>query len=244
MPGVSAMTYGQRLDQTEATSHGSTTVVRIPTVGVLIEAEVAVPERPAGLVMIAPGVAGARRRPHLRATLLRLADAGWVTALVELLTPQEERLDDVALHRRLDLGLLAGRTVGVLDWLLDQRVLSGLSVGLLGAGRGAAVALLTASRRPDAVGAVVSRGLRLGLGGDTLSQVTAPTLLIAAEPGAQDRGVVGQTAQRLGGRTELRVVPDGDRGFLEPGPLDQVLQLSRDWFTRYLSPGPGRPPRG
>lgn len=217
----------------------STAVVMIPTAGVMLEAELVLPERPAGVVMIAPGVGGARRRPHLRTTVARLAGAGWATLLVELLTPREERLDESAVQWRLDIGLLAGRLAGVLDWVRDQHDLGGLPVGLLGAGRGAAATLLTAARRPASVDAVVSRDLRIGLGEDTLSRVIAPTLLITADHGSTAEGVARRTARRLGGRTELRVVAEADGPFLEPDPLQQVLALTCDWLLHHLTPPPG-----
>jgi dienelactone hydrolase len=217
---------------------GTATVVRIPAAGVMVEAELALPAQPTGLVVIVPGIGEGRRRPHIRTTSARLGDAGWATVLVELLTPGEECLDELTAQLRLDIGLLAGRIAGVLDWLRGRHDMTGLPVGLVGAGRGAAAALLTAARRPGEVNAVVSRGAHPGLGSDTLARVTAPTLLIADDRGTSVSDVARQTAHQLGGPAELRLVPDADRRCLEPGPLNQILSLTCDWFARHLTPGP------
>jgi hypothetical protein len=55
---------------------------------------------------------------------------------------------------RFDIGLLADRLVGILDWLRERPETVALPIGLFGASTGAAAA------RKSAVGAVVSRGGR------------------------------------------------------------------------------------
>jgi dipeptidyl aminopeptidase/acylaminoacyl peptidase len=37
---------------------------------------------------------------------------------------------------------------------------------------------------------------------------------------------------------ELVIVPGATHLFEEPGALEQVAQLARDWFVRYLAPQP------
>jgi len=56
--------------------------------------------------------------------------------------------------------MLARRLVGATGWLRGQADTGGLPIGYFGASTGAGAALVAAASRPDAVGAVVSRGGR------------------------------------------------------------------------------------
>jgi pimeloyl-ACP methyl ester carboxylesterase len=89
---------------------------------------------------------------------------------------------------------------------------------------------------PEDVGAIVSRGGRPDLAGAALSLVRAPTLLIV---GGNDPLVLElnrQALERLAGEKRLVVVPGASHLFEEPGGLEQVSVLARDWFKRYLVP--------
>jgi len=85
------------------------------------------------------------------------------------------------------------------------------------------------------VAAVVSRGGRPELAWDDLPAVAAPTLLIV---GGDDEPVLTwnrDALDRLSCHKEL-VVPGATHLFEEPGPLERVAELARDWFTRHLTP--------
>ena len=99
------------------------------------------------------------------------------TLLLDLLTADEEQVDLRSRELRFDIGLLARRLVGAVDWLA-ARFGGELRLGLFGASIGAAAALVAAAERPDQVAAVVSCGGRPDLVGPALEGVTAPTLLI------------------------------------------------------------------
>jgi pimeloyl-ACP methyl ester carboxylesterase len=65
--------------------------------------------------------------------------------------------------------------------------------------------------------------------------VSAPTLLVV---GGQDTPVIAlnrQALARLAGERELVIVPGASHLFEEPGALDEVARLARDWFVRHLS---------
>ena len=138
-------------------------------------------------------------------------------------------------HLRFDIRLLAGRLVGVTDWLGARRETRGLRLGYFGASTGAAAALVAAAARPADVGAVVSRGGRPDLAGDAaLALVRAPTLLIA---GGEDHGVIELNRRALAAlRTDARliIVPGATHLFEERGTLDEVAWLAREWLERYL----------
>jgi len=112
--------------------------------------------------------------------------------------------------------------------------MSRLPIGAFGASTGAAAALIAAARRPGVVRALVSRGGRPDLAGQSLDVVAAPTLLIV---GGLDDVVIElnrRVFRQLKGPKELRIVPGATHLFEEPGALDQVSQLAKGWFERYL----------
>ena len=84
------------------------------------------------------------------------------------------------------------------------------------------------------IGALVARGGRPDLAGQSLSRVHTPTLLIG---GALDKSFfqTGEAAyQALECEKQLTVIPGAGRLFEEPGTLDQVARLAVDWFERHL----------
>jgi dienelactone hydrolase len=154
--------------------------------------------------------------------------------LTDLLTLSEEQVDERTGRLRFDIGLLAARVTGAVDWLAAQPETAGLPLGLFGASTGAAAALRAAAERPDAVRAVVSRGGRPDLAGDALAEVRVPTLLIV---GGADNTVLQlnqQAADALAGVCELRVVPGASHLFPEPGALEQVSEWATGWFEDHL----------
>jgi putative phosphoribosyl transferase len=186
----------------------------------------------AGIVLFAHGSGSSRHSPRNRFVAGVLADAGLGTLLFDLLTPAEE--GDRA--KVFDIGLLAGRLAAVTRWLHEQPDLAGARVGYFGASTGAAAGLWAAAEPGSEVAAVVSRGGRPDLAMERLAQVRAPTLLIV---GALDEVVLGMNgaAQRhLRCESYLAVVPGATHLFEEPGTLERVAGLARDWFTRYLAP--------
>jgi pimeloyl-ACP methyl ester carboxylesterase len=220
--------------------------VAIEQGGATIVGLLALPPDAPGVVVFAHGSGSGRFSPRNQAVARALFDAGLGTLLVDLLTLEEETLDRVTGHLRFDIGLLARRVIGAIDWLAADAVIGDIPprlrempVGCFGASTGAAAALVAAAERPDRVRAVVSRGGRPDLAGDALPQVHAPTLLIV---GGRDTQVIelNRWAQsQLGGESRLEIVPGAGHLFEEPGALEQVAVLSRDWFLRHLA---GREP--
>jgi putative phosphoribosyl transferase len=208
--------------------------LRIPVADVTLHGDVEVPDAPPGVVVFAHGSGSGRHSPRNRFVAERLRDAGLATVLADLLTQDEERADAVTGVHRFDIGLLAGRVVGLVDWVADHERFTGLGVGLFGASTGAAAALVAATTRPEMVRAVVSRGGRPDLAGDHLRSVRQPTLLIV---GGRDEVVIdlNRTAMRaLAGPTHLEIVPGATHLFAEPGALERVAELAAEWFTRHL----------
>ena len=172
-----------------------------------------------------------------------LARAGFGTLLLDLLTPPEEADDLVTARFRFDVGPLAERVTGAIDWLaLDAAVgdlpprVRQLPVGTFGASTGAAAALIAAAERPDRVRAVVSRGGRPDLAGGALHRVTAPTLLIVGGRDTEVLRLNERARVALAGESRLEVVPGAGHLFEEPGALERVAGLAREWFLRHLAP--------
>jgi pimeloyl-ACP methyl ester carboxylesterase len=207
----------------------------VPVAGVALAADIVVPESPQGVVLFAHGSGSSRHSPRNRYVAGELQRAGLATVLADLLTPGEEQLDARTGELRFDIGLLATRLVALTDWVTGHEATAGLAVGLFGASTGAAAALVAAAQRPSSVAAVVSRGGRPDLAGDSLRAVRQPTLLIVGE---LDKVVIElnrQAMTQLGGEARLVIVPGATHLFEEPGALEQVARLARDWFVTYLS---------
>ncbi len=210
-------------------------VVEISADNRLLEGNLYIPKGAEGIVLFAHGSGSSRHSPRNRAVATTLQEAGLATLLFDLLTSKEEQIDLVTRELRFDINLLALRLIGATDWLATQDSTRNLKVGYFGASTGAAAALIAASIRPDVVSAVVSRGGRPDLAGDALPRVVAPTLLII---GGNDPIVIDlnrQAGMQLKAEHNLEIIPGATHLFEEPGTLETVAALARDWFKRFLA---------
>jgi putative phosphoribosyl transferase len=208
--------------------------VVVPFAGGELTGDLTVPDNGTGVVLFAHGSGSSRLSPRNQFVAARLNDAGLATLLIDLLTPEEEHLDDYTRELRFDIPLLADRLGACADWLAGIPSTANLPVGLFGASTGAAAAMICAARQPDRVKAVVSRGGRPDLAGDSLPAVRAPTLLIV---GGHDTVVLdlNRRAQKeMAPDTTLVVVPGATHLFEEPGALEEVARLASDWFVKRL----------
>ncbi|NYH44630.1 dienelactone hydrolase [Micromonospora jinlongensis] len=209
--------------------------VAIPVGDAQLPADLMLPAQPVGVVLFAHGSGSSRHSPRNVAVARALNGRGLGTVLVDLLTPTEDEVDARTAELRFDIGLLASRLAGIVDWLAVQRPAGDVPIGLFGASTGAAAALVAASSRADRVGAVVSRGGRPDLAGEALAQVRTPTLLLV---GGLDEEVITlneRALAELGEIGELRVIPGATHLFEEPGTLEQVAYQAGTWFTTHLS---------
>jgi putative phosphoribosyl transferase len=119
--------------------------VQILSTGVRLEGMVSIPEDAIGIVLFVHGSGSSRRSPRNQYVAEMLQEAGLATLLFDLLTVEEEEIDQRTRHLRFDIDLLARRTAGVLEWLTLQPFAYGLKTGLFGASTGAAAALKAAA---------------------------------------------------------------------------------------------------
>ena len=127
---------------------------------VALEGTLGVPASSTGMVLFAHGSGSSRHSPRNRHVARVLRESGLGTLLLDLLSPSEERVDDVTRHHRFDIPMLADRLVIAIDWLAAQPPTRDLPIGLFGASTGGGAALVAAARRPARVRAVVTRGGR------------------------------------------------------------------------------------
>lgn len=208
----------------------------IPAGDATLDADLRLPPAPRGLVLFVHGSGSRRHSPRNRYVAQVLNEAGLGTVLADLLTPAEEELDEQTRHLRFDIPLLARRLSGIGDWLARQPGTRGLALAYFGASTGAGAALLAAAQRPGEVAAVVSRGGRPDLAGVALAQVRAPVLLIV---GGADEGVIElneAALAQLPGEKRLVTVAGATHLFPEPGALETVAGLARDFLLAHLPP--------
>jgi putative phosphoribosyl transferase len=209
-------------------------IVRIPAGPATLNADLVVPADAKGIILFAHG-SGSSRHSHRNQFVARtLQQSDFATLLMDLLTSEEEHLDNQTREFRFDINLLADRLAAAVKWTALQPMVKQLPVGLFGASTGAAAAIVAAARQPDVVRSVVSRGGRPDLAGEALGTIKTPTMLIV---GGYDDAVLvlnEQAKAKMTGEVALRVVPRATHLFEEPGALAQVADYASSWFAKTL----------
>jgi len=220
------------------TAAGSRSIsIPISGSGENLQGNLYVPPDPTGLVLFAHGSGSSRHSPRNRMVANLLNQGSLATLLLDLLTEEEEQLDQQAGALRFDMRLLARRLAEAADWTAFESEISGLPLGLFGASTGAGAALIAATMRADTIRAIVSRGGRPDLAGNALRKVKAPTLLLV---GGEDTEVIQMNQDaiaRMRCLTRLETIPGATHLFEEAGALDRVAALARKWFQLYLTRG-------
>ena len=216
--------------------------VYVPAGDVKLAGELTVPPQAIGIVLFAHGSGSSRFSRRNQFVARALERRNLATLLIDLLTPDEEVLDERTAHLRFNIPMLAARLVAIVDWLKRRPDTEDLPVGLFGASTGGGAALRAAAVRPADIAAVVSRGGRPDLAGSVLPSVAAPTLLVV---GGNDTAVIAMNRDAMAcmrAPVSLEIVPGATHLFEEPGTLERVAQLATDWFVRHLTPVRHRAP--
>ena len=200
---------------------------------VILDGSLSVPESPSGIVLFAHGSGSSRHSPRNRFVAEVLQSWGMATLLFDLLTRQEEAVDRQTGQLRFDIELLARRLLRATYWVKTHGDIASLNVGYFGASTGAAAALVAASLLRETVAAIVSRGGRPDLAGDSLGLVRAPTLLIV---GGHDEMVLDLNreamARMISAPAQLKIIPGATHLFEEAGALEEVSRLAAEWFAK------------
>lgn len=209
--------------------------IRVEPEGETIGAFLAIPENPRGVAVFAHGSGSSRHSGRNQYVAGVLNHAGFATLLLDLLTPSEERVDDLTREHRFDIPLLARRVAEGIRWLDGQEGLRDLKVGTFGSSTGAAAAIIAAADLPEQVEAVVSRGGRPDLAGEALERIVAPTLMIVGELDHQVIDLNRGAMERMNAeKVQLDLVPGATHLFSEPGTLEVAAKKARVWFEQHL----------
>lgn len=210
--------------------------VRLNLPDIDLEGDLTLPPKCGSIIVFAHGSGSGRFSPRNRAVAATLNGGNFATLLLDLLSTEEQEIDEATARMRFDIDLLGRRMTETVDWVRQEERTRNLRIGLFGASTGAAAALVAAAARPEAVSAVVSRGGRPDLAGDSLHQVRCPVLLVV---GGNDEPVIElnrQAAKFLTATSHLiRIIPGATHLFPEPGKLEQVATLACEWFQQHLA---------
>ncbi|KKR81349.1 MAG: hypothetical protein UU73_C0003G0088 [Candidatus Daviesbacteria bacterium GW2011_GWA1_41_61] len=210
--------------------------IQINADGIIINGSLTLPQKARGIVVFAHGSGSSRFSPRNKFVASKLNKTDIATLLIDLLTEEEERVDEETREYRFNIDLLASRLVYATHFVNQSVSPKGLKVGYFGASTGAAAALVAAAQLPEGTSAIVSRGGRPDLAGEALGRVKAPVLLLV---GGEDYQVIDLNKQTLKKLTqvknkELVIIPGATHLFEEPGKLEDVASYAASWFKKYL----------
>ncbi len=193
-----------------------------------------IPPMAKGIVIFAHGSGSGRHSPRNQMIAKFLYDQNIATLLLDMLTLEEEQIDNRTREYRFNIPFLATRLEEVTRWIEKDKKTEAFSIGYFGASTGAAAALIAAADLGEHIKAVVSRGGRPDLAASHLSRVVAPTLLLV---GGNDFGVIELNQKAfdlLTGVKKMEIIPGATHLFEEEGALEQVGSMAAHWFLNYL----------
>ena len=208
--------------------------VTIPVGKEVVYGNLTVPNGAKSIVLFAHGSGSGRFSTRNTFVAREINAAGIATLLIDLLTQEEEQIDEFTGEFRFNIDLLAQRLVHATEWVKKNQDTKSLVVGYFGASTGAAAALIAAVKLPEHVKAVVSRGGRPDLAGEYLPKVKAPTLLIVGGDDTEVLELNRQASRQMTSEVKIVVVPGATHLFEESGKLEEVARLAIDWFSKHL----------
>ncbi|MEM2784299.1 MAG: alpha/beta family hydrolase [Nitrososphaerota archaeon] len=203
--------------------------VKIQINSINLDGILGIPENAKGIVIFAHGSGSSRFSPRNNFVARELRKIGLATLLFDLLTEEE----DLIYENRFNIDLLADRLIAVTEWVKSNNETKNLKIGYFGASTGAAAALQASTKIED-IKAIVSRGGRPDLVLDYLPKVKAATLLIVGELDEYVIELNKIAYKKLKVEKELKIIPGASHLFEEPGKLEEVSQLAKEWFLKYL----------
>jgi putative phosphoribosyl transferase len=202
--------------------------VSIPTGNDTTDGVLWLPQNPVGVILLADGRSGYRVKPPIDyvGTVLRNAQLGtlWLDLAAHTNGAGRQADGEDSVFARLQAAF---------DWLKENGGTRDMPVGLFGAGSGVPAVLQLAARVGSTVTAVVLRGGRADIEAQSdISQINAPTLLIA---GSLDERMVSANRavySALRCKKQLEIIPGATHSFEEPGSLEVVARLARGWYLQ------------
>jgi putative phosphoribosyl transferase len=206
--------------------------IHIPADGVELEGELNVPARAPGVILFAHGSGSSRHSRRNQFVARTLQWRGLGTCLFDLLTQQEEYAEQHTGHLRFDIQMLADRLLAAAKLVHQQ--MPHKYLGFFGASTGGGAALVAAAQSDIPIAAVVSRGGRPDLAGESLQLVNSPTLLIIGSADPEVLELNQQAFEQLHCKKEIKIIPNATHLFEEPGALDQVAEAAAAWFRTHM----------
>jgi predicted alpha/beta-hydrolase family hydrolase len=145
-------------------------LVNIPSGSVELEGNLEIPKDPIGIVLFAHGSGSSRHSTRNKYVAKILRESKIATLLFDLLTAEEEEIDNLTRHLRFDINLLSTRLIDATNWIRDYNnnnksetgiinstllqkgskentnSFLNLNIGYFGASTGAAAALVASSK--------------------------------------------------------------------------------------------------
>ncbi len=209
--------------------------VSIPSDGAALSGTFLLPEDAVGIVLLAHASGSGRLNPRSRHLTRELGARGLATLQVDLLTPDEEVLDQQAGQFRFDIPFLARRLGAAARWVTGIAHLRSLPLGYVGSGTAASAALLAAAQEPQKVSAIVSSSGRPELAGRALGYVEAATLLLVGEKDEAGVELSRKAMLHLGcAEKQMVIIPGASEIFSDPHAFEEAMELAGDWLMLHL----------
>ncbi len=210
------------------------TEIEIPVNDITLYGNLTVPKNALGIVAFVHGSGSSRFSPRNNFVAQELNKAGLATLLFDLLTQEEEVVDQQTQHLRFDIPLLTQRLITVTHWIKKQPKMGKLKIGYFGSSTGAAAALIGAAELQNLIHAVVSRGGRTDLADDYAEKIKTPVLCIAGELDTEIIQMNEKTLEKINTEKKLIIIPNATHLFRESGALEQVTEAAKKWLKHYL----------
>jgi putative phosphoribosyl transferase len=200
-----------------------------------LEGDLTIPSAARAIVLFGHGSGSTKNSSRNRVVADVLNNRGMGTLLLDLLNHKERLIDEETKHLRYNIELLARRFAAATEWLTQLPETTDLAIGYFGSSTGAAAALIAAGRL-NLAKAIVTRGGRTDLASNSLREVQAPTLLIS---GGNDMDIISINRKAIQSLNNAEVkehviIPYATHLFDEPGKMDEVAQITADWFECFL----------
>lgn len=210
----------------------STMTIQIPMGSTTLPAVLQVPNPCRGAVLFAHGSGSSHQSPRNQAVAEALFHGSFASLLFDLLSQEEVKSDMITRDLRFNIPFLAERLRTVTDWFLDEYPYR--PIGYFGASTGAAAALVAAADRGTTLHAIVARGGRTDLAGQSIQRTRIPTLLVVGEEDHGTLEINEKAFQELSSIKKLHIVRKASHLFPEPGTLDEVCRETVQWFSTFL----------
>lgn len=188
-----------------------------------------------GIVMLVQGTGYPGQSPQHDHMAHKLYEAGFSTIRFDLLTREEEASELKSRHLRFDIPLLTRRLIQATDWVMHELATDDQPLGFFSSSTGTGAVLKAAATIGRPIKAIVSLSGRPDLAGESLSKVTAHTLLLMGgqDVSIMDLNVCARSRMRPG-LVRIEVVPQASHLFEEEGALERAANLTTRWFERHL----------